>query len=271
MNASKPIRAIARGLEVIDALNERHSTPMHVLSKQTGMPRATLLRILKTLHAAGWVYRYRANGNYRLTSEVCRLGEHLLTADRLAEMAAPIMDRLHEELRCPADIAICNGRDMRVLESTGRETLKGSRRNRENLLGSTVPMLCSALGLAYLAFCSATERQVILASLIDDAESADRAEHGQLHIHGLLSATRARGYAQVMPGECAQHVDCGRELWAIAVPVTVDRQVRACLGVLWPEELASVEPSARHWLPPLSAAAREIAEDLRRQSPKSAP
>ena len=75
----KSVRSLARGLEVLRVLNEQQGTSLSLLSERTGMSKATLLRILNTLTEAGWVYRYRADKHYRLASEVCTLGQHVLT------------------------------------------------------------------------------------------------------------------------------------------------------------------------------------------------
>lgn len=260
MNNSKPIRAIARGLEVIDALNTQHSTPMRVLSERTGMPRATLLRILKTLDAAGWVYRYRGRGDYRLTSKVCELGAHLLTTDRLAETAAPFLDRLHSDFPCTADIAVCVGQEMRILDSTRRDP---PRRRRVATCHTKAPVPCSALGQAYLAFCPPRERLGLLEKLEAGSEETATLDLDVHRLEALLAGVRSRGYAVTVPGPCAYHRSCDDDQHAIAVPVRPNGQVRACLGVRWAEDR---DPSRRGPLaavPALMDAAQSIAEQLR--------
>lgn len=257
MSTTKPIRALARGLEVIQVLNERHSTPLSLLSEQTGLSRATLLRILNTLDAVGWIYRYRANGNYRLSSKICRLGQHLLTVDRIAESAAPVMDRLYREVGWPSDIAVCTGHGMQIVESTRR-----ARPKIDNLPSDHAPMLWSAVGRAYLAFCPTAERELILGNLRDSPECLDQAVYDQRWIEGLLEDARARGYGVAEPdGE--RRLNGKRGLGAIAVPVRTNGCVRACLSLVWIEGEDNLCRISGEWLPTLLAAAQEIADSLR--------
>lgn len=261
MNNSRPIRALARGLEVIDVLNSQHTTSVCALCEQTGMSRATLMRILKTLELAGWVYRYRVNGDYRLTSKVCLLGEHLLTLDRLAETAAPFLDRLHQRFHCPSEIAVLAGQEMRVLDSTRRQR---SRTYNADQDASVASLLCSAAGRAYLAYCSSRERREIIEQLSSGVRDGEADAVQQPAIEGLVAEIRRKGYAMSGPEHCKIHRGCGEQAPAVAVPVRPNGQVRACLG-LDLGALGSTAPwEVREVLPALTEAAHGIAEDLRR-------
>lgn len=256
MSITKPTRALARGLKVIQVLNERHRTPLSLLSERTGMSRATLLRILNTLDAAGWIYRYRADSHYRLSSKICCLGQHLLTIDRLTESAAPVMDRLYAQLELPSDLAVRKGRAMQILESTRRAHPEmGSR----SLLNEHFPMLWSAPGRAYLAFCPAAECEAILDGLRDSPEHPDQAIHDHRWVEDLLEETRARGYGLAESG-CA-----------IAVPVKTNGQIRACLSLVLIEREDDPVSMAGERLPVLLAAAQEIADSLRRHEAGDTP
>jgi IclR family transcriptional regulator, mhp operon transcriptional activator len=53
----KPIRSFARGLGVLSALNRHGSATALTLAHETGLPRATLYRLLLTLLESGYVGR----------------------------------------------------------------------------------------------------------------------------------------------------------------------------------------------------------------------
>ncbi len=259
MNKSKPVRAIARGLEVIDVLNAQRSTSVRDLGERTNMPRATLLRILRTLEDAGWVYRYRTSGCYRLTSEVCSLGQHVLTIDRLAETAAPVLDQLHEDFDCATEIAIFAGHEMRILDSRHAHT----RKSRTRASSPSASILCSALGRAYLAFCSKKETTEILETL-----SRAPACREQIDCDGWLATVtdeiRAVGYALTGPGQCERHRRCEANDPAVAVPVRPNAYVRGCLGVSWNSEFGIRVEDVLAVVPTLMFGAQRIADELRR-------
>src|SRR5690606_40094845 len=64
-----------RGLQVLRALNEHNYTTVLQLSKATGLPRATIYRLLDTLIAAGYVAQGGTKDLYRLTIMVRALSD----------------------------------------------------------------------------------------------------------------------------------------------------------------------------------------------------
>jgi IclR family mhp operon transcriptional activator len=231
------------------------------LSERTNIPRATLLRILRTLDDAGWVYRYRTNGEYRLTSTVCFLGQHLLTIDRLAEAAGPIMDRLKADFRCTTDIAIFAGHTMRILESTRQDH---PRTHSVSADRDDTSMFCSALGRAYLAFCPTNERLAILEKLQRGSRKAQETDFDHHSLNELFANIRVTGYALTEPGHCKCHPSRVASQRAIAVPVRPNGQIRACLGVSWRPDSGSSPTAIRELVPALVTAAQSIADDLGR-------
>jgi DNA-binding IclR family transcriptional regulator len=90
MPGPKTIRALERGLQVLDALRANPISPLQDLHRATRIPKSTLLRILHTLDRAGLVSRRLADGHYRLSASagvVRKRDRH----DRVAEAAAPVL------------------------------------------------------------------------------------------------------------------------------------------------------------------------------------
>lgn len=68
----KSIESLARGLQVVDAIRQHAPASLATLHQSTGISKATLLRILKTLQEAGWVYRALGDATYRLSFSLNR-------------------------------------------------------------------------------------------------------------------------------------------------------------------------------------------------------
>ena len=60
----KTIESLQRGLEVMHAIEQASAISLTELHRQTGLAKATLLRILKTLQAAGRVQRNELESRY---------------------------------------------------------------------------------------------------------------------------------------------------------------------------------------------------------------
>ena len=61
----KTIDALSRGLDVLRGLEERRGQSLAELHRATGIPKASLLRILETLEQSGFAWRAIGDGRYR--------------------------------------------------------------------------------------------------------------------------------------------------------------------------------------------------------------
>lgn len=255
----KSIRALARGLEVLKALQQRPSTSLQDLHGDTGLSKPTLLRILKTMEEAGLVHRAIGDGRYRVSARVRFLGRDLSDGDVVAEQAAPVLDRLCRRVLWPSDIAVYKDGVMEILETSRQQTPFLVNRAR---MGYRVHMLASAMGRAYLAFCPTAERDAILARLQRSTDPIDHRARNRAAMLALLRQDRARGYATREPGYGYWVTDRSRAA-AIAVPVlqpaSLGGRVLACINLCWVEGAMTTEQMADLHLADLQRAAAEIA------------
>lgn len=86
----KSITALRRGLDVLLAIQQSSAVTLAELHRQTGWPKASLLRILKTLQETGWVGS--ATRPKRATCQRRRPGETgrgVAARARLSALSAP--------------------------------------------------------------------------------------------------------------------------------------------------------------------------------------
>src|SRR5215212_11684604 len=89
MQRAGTIRALERGLQVIQALQGRPIASLHDIHLATHISKPSLLRILNTLVNSGFVSRRLADGHYRISSFTGMAPKRDRHA-RVAEAAAPI-------------------------------------------------------------------------------------------------------------------------------------------------------------------------------------
>src|SRR5260221_6574333 len=116
MPRSEAIRALQRGLQVLQALQANAIASLHEIHLATGISKPSLLRILNTLEHAGYVSRRLVDGHYRISAFV-RMGRKRDRYDRVAEAAAPVLDRLCQKVRWPSDLMVPAGCEMERLET----------------------------------------------------------------------------------------------------------------------------------------------------------
>ncbi len=266
MQGTKTIRALQRGLEVIDALQARPISSLHDVHLATRIPKPTLLRILHTLDRAGLVSRRLADGHYRLTSftGVRRKRDR---HDHLAEAAAPVLVSLCEKVKWPSDLFVPAGDHMEGRESSRPQSPFVVRSDQGQLIGARVPWLMSGVGRAYLAWCPEKEREEILHRLRKFDKPGNRLARDPRRLDRILGETRRRGYATRDPGYVGGSYDGppGNDgLATIAVALWDGARVHGSINILWIRTAFTVEDFAARHLTDLQDAAREIVSSLRR-------
>ena len=98
MPKSETMRGLERGLQVLGALETNPISSLHELHLATGISKPSLLRILHTLERFGLVSRRLGDGRYRASTNLTRIPRRQVRYDRVAEAAAPVLDRLCQRI-----------------------------------------------------------------------------------------------------------------------------------------------------------------------------
>jgi IclR family transcriptional regulator, mhp operon transcriptional activator len=240
---------------------------LHDIHVATVIPKPSLLRILNTLQQGGLVSRRLADGHYRL-SAFTRVSRKRDRHDRVAEAAAPVLDRLCQKVRWPSDLMVPAGDHMERRETSRAHTpfflpIYSTR------VGQPIGWLLTGVGRAYLAFCPEPERQEILGRLRKSEDPADRLARDSKRLDRILAETRARGYGTrdaTFTGGNYRAPPRDDGLAAIAVPLSDRARVHGSINILWLKSAFTVEEFAALHLADLQAAAGEIVESLRTPS-----
>jgi IclR family mhp operon transcriptional activator len=119
----------------------------------------------------------------------------------------------------------------------------------------TYPLIPSALGQAYLAFCPAEERRRLIREVLPEAELAVLGMRDTRALEAHLAMVRRRGYAVTLWPRPFK-------VLGLAVPVRQGRQVPACLVMRFPRSVMTHEQAADRYLGSLNATARAIVTAL---------
>ena len=131
------------------------------LSERLGLARPTITRLTYTLMGLGYLRRDKSSGKYALGAAVLSLGYPLLSQMAIRQVAGPEM----LELACLANGPVSMGMRDR-LQVVYVETVVGSESNfTKPGIGSTRPLLRTAMGRALLFRHSQQERSYIYSGL----------------------------------------------------------------------------------------------------------
>ncbi len=250
------IRAIGRGLKVLQAINHHRSLSMTAIAALCELPYPTACRIVDTLIAEQMIEREQTRKHYRPTALVRTLSAGYQPDDELAVACRPHIERLTRDLRWPISVCTRVGMSMMIRESThaiAPYTLSLYHP------GYTMPILGSSSGKVQLAFSSLADQQAVLAPLRarNDAAGARlvsrlEAEFGAVRAQGFASFDRIRHTAN--PGKTS----------AISVPVLIDGLCQGTVTLAFFSSSMNLADAVKAYLAPLKRAAVAIGGDLAR-------
>jgi DNA-binding IclR family transcriptional regulator len=204
------IRAIGRGLRVLQAINRGGSITMMQICRQAEIPYPTACRIIETLIKEGMVEREPARKRYRATALVRTLSLGFQDEDALVAVARPHIVALCARHGWPVTLATRVGHSMMVRDSTHKLT---SLTLANYSPGYTLPIVECSTGKAYLAFCDEESARRSWRAAADrwTCRAAGRPAPARRHDAASDPGGRVRDAgAQRLHGRAGQDVvDCG--------------------------------------------------------------
>jgi IclR family mhp operon transcriptional activator len=252
--STRPIRALNRGLDVLTELNKLERAAIKTLAAAVKLPRTTTFRILETLRLAGYVERDEHDDCYRPTIMVRTLSDGFDDEALVAHIAKPLLGKLGAQLVWPVAVATPSGATMMIRETTERESLAPLEHYGA---GVRVPMLASAAGRAYLAYCPAVQRDSLLELLSRSSLPEDRLARNRVEVERLLNETRSQGYGM------AHRTRRVSEETSLAVPVRAKERILAAVTVRYAASAVPLRTAIEQFIPRM----REVAQRIESQMP----
>ena len=246
-------RGASRTLAVLRELNRRNGATITELQKVVRISRPSIYRIVDELLAQGLITAGRVPRTYKLTSSVLALSEGFTDDHLVAEIASPILDRLQRKVVWPTELATFADCRMHLQDTTRHQSpmvIDGE------VVGRSIPILTTALGLSYLAHCDHGARERVLSELrVQKREPVVNIRRARQ----LLDSVRARGYAAREGGV----IEGFRyQTSTIAVSISLHGKPRAALGITFFSSALSISEAAARYLGDLRKAGEAIEKKL---------
>lgn len=247
----KTVRGLTRGLLLLNTLNRLDGgASTSKLAQLTGLHRTTVRRLLETLQGEGYVRCSDSDDSYRLSLKVRELSEGFRDEQWISACAAPLLAELLQEVVWPTDLCTLDVDAMVVRETTHRFSRLSFHRS---MVGRRLPMLLTATGLAYMAFCPDAEREQIIALLASRDDEEGSLARNRSALDNLLLRTQHRGY-----GENFMAWNCEEKIASIAIPVRAEQRLLGCLNLVYIAKAMTIEQAAARYLPALRRTAESI-------------
>lgn len=158
------VTALARGLALLSAFRPGERVLGNLeFARRTRLPKSTVSRLTYTLTCLGYLEAAQdgqGHAGYCLGSPVLALGSTLLQRLDVREIARPFMQKLADETGVMVALGIPDRGSMIYVEACRGEAAH-SLTVRLNV-GARIPMAATAMGRAYLALCSESERAALM-------------------------------------------------------------------------------------------------------------
>ncbi len=252
MNDKRLVQSFDRGIDVLMFLNRYNGSSIGKIVDGTGINRGIVYRLLETLRRKGYVRKEKESADYWLTEFVHCLSDGFRNEAWIDSIAKPEIEKLSRALVWPVSLCTLNGSSMQIRVTSDYVSPlvfdKFPTGFRFSVAGS-------ASGYAYIAFCSAQERDTILAVVrsIDQPPASDLIwDNGS--IMNKLKKIREEGFALVNVQE---------KVNALAVPIHANEMVFGALTLRYFSSAMSPAAALERFLEPLSACANKIALSVR--------
>jgi IclR family mhp operon transcriptional activator len=215
------------------------------LHAATGLPKATIVRLLKTLCEAQYVTNDRRQGGYQVTSNVKALSCGYHGDPLVVEAARPWAIEFTRQHRWPIAMATFEKDAVFVRLSTIPDSPMSPFHGTINL---RLDLLTRALGRAYLAFCSDRERALLLDVL--DVSNGDTRQA----ILTMLARVRKAGFALRDPTVEPRSSN------TIAMPIMRGNDVLATIGMTYYNSAYPLSQAVSTFVPLLRTLSQRISE-----------
>ncbi len=219
------IRVLRRGLRVLEAVNLHSGARLRDIVRATGLPKTTAHRILENLRAEGYLRRDGQDERYFVTLRARRLSDGYNDGGWVSDLARPVLEELAAVIRFPVAIATLYGASMMLRDNTDAQSPLAPNVYAP---GTILPLLTSATGKVFLAFCDDVTRKTLVDVCAQSPEPENEvARHPRL-VAQTLKQVRKQGYAF---GPGAGRTEVTVQTATFSVPIRSRGHLIGCLAM----------------------------------------
>jgi IclR family transcriptional regulator, mhp operon transcriptional activator len=247
-----PVESVRRALEILRVVNQLRIASVTEIHASTRLPKPTIVRMLETLIADGYVARDNMYGGYRVTCKTKELNSGYDGISMVIEASRALAIDLTRRLKWPIGIGVLDGDALSVQFWTGAISPWA---HRNTVLGLRPSFLSSSMGRSYLAFCPENEREQIMDRLRADPKNGLTPER-EAEFRALLARLRANGYALRDPRTEP------KETVTLSMPLCLGDKVLAAISISFYKTAVLAHEISTQIIEPLRETRMRIEENL---------
>jgi PcaR/PcaU/PobR family beta-ketoadipate pathway transcriptional regulator len=254
MNGDDKTGSLAKGLAVLSAFGPENPTMgVAEITAHTGINRATVYRIVSMLTSLGFLEQFEGpNGRreYRPGLKVLSLGRAALESLELPDLALPYLEELQAQCGETVNMAVLDDTSIVYIVRLKTEIIVNIRL----FVGSRLPVYCTSMGKAILAFLPENELSALLDRINLEKITKFTVDSRQRLLEELAK-TRERGFS-------INDQELALGLRSVAAPVFYGDRVVAAVNIAVPVGRATYDRMYHTFGPAVKATADRISNTL---------
>jgi IclR family mhp operon transcriptional activator len=243
-----PVQAVRRALDVLRTVNRLRIASIQQIHEATGFPKPSIVRMLETFLAEGYVARDNMCGGYWVTSRVHELTSGCQGISQIIELARPFAIELTQQLKWPIGIGVLDDDAIAIKFWTGTIS---PLVHTNTVLGLRPDLVTTAMGRALLAFCPDSEREEKIRRIRADP-ARHFGEEDETRLRSILRQARADGFATRDPKAKPHRIS------TLALPIRQGETVHALINISFFTTAVPKREVAQKVLAPLRATTEKI-------------
>jgi IclR family transcriptional regulator, KDG regulon repressor len=203
------------------------------LSEKVELPKGTIHRLLTSMAYFDLIRQDRASKHYHLGFKLVELGNQLLNHIDLRKEARSYLISLSDEVQETTHLVVLDRNKALYIDKVDLYSQRGGLQ-MVSMLGSRIPLHCTAVGKVFLAYMPETDAEIIIQNVNSDRRTGNTiTDPTELKKH--LKMIRVKGYA-IDDEENEEGVRC------VGAPIRNENgQVVAALSVSGPTTRITIE------------------------------
>lgn len=247
-----PVQAVCRAFDVLRTVNRLRIASVQQIHEATRFPKPTIVRMLETLSAEGYVARDNMLGGYCVTGRVHELASGHHGISQIIEIARPFAIELTHQVKWPIGIGVLDDDAIAIKFWTGSIS---PLVHTNTVLGLRPDLVTTAMGRALLAFCPDSEREGQIRRLRGDS-ARQFGELEEAHLRSILKQARINGFATRDP-KTEPH-----RITTFAMPIREGGGVEALINISFFTTAIAKSEIAEKILAPLRATTAKIEQAI---------
>jgi len=246
------VNSLKKGLLILECFTPvKYSLSLSETCELTGLSKATVFRLLKTLSQLNYLRYDSTDKKYYLAPRVLSLGFAVLQGMEVREIARPYIERLSGECRKTVNLAVIDRLEMVHVDRIRFPDV----RDLNISIGSRIPAYNTAMGRAVLAHQKKEKFTEILKEICKDPTVVECVGKNGERLIRVLDKVRKEGFA-------TSDEEFAKGIRAIAVPLFSSTDVAYSINMVAASDTISMHELRTQYGPKLIEVGQEISEML---------